>query len=78
MQQRITPQESQMQRAKTLLAAVPPSKSKDWDTPEGRKFCKFVRELRDQGVPVAWVAAQLGLSPTQLYNLLNRSKVVSA
>lgn len=70
--QRIQPTPAQLKHARKLLEKVSVQTRREWSSPDGQEFLAYVEELRNQGVAVAWVADELDLIPSVLYDLLNR------
>jgi hypothetical protein len=63
---------SQAEQVQQLYRDVPVSHTKHWESEEGRAFIAYLCDLRERGIPVAWVAETIGLPPQHLYGLLAR------
>lgn len=69
--QRLQPTREDVAQAKTLLHNVPPL-GLNWNSPPGREFLEFITGKVDEGIPVGWLADQLGLDSNRLYSVLAR------
>jgi hypothetical protein len=71
-QQRIRPTEGQVMALRDLLDGVPVAHRHEWGTRAGQAFLTEVRSTVDRGVPISWLAQELGLSENQLRVVLSR------
>ena len=72
--QRIRPTDDQVQRLRHLFDGVPVAHRYDWNSGEGQTFIAHVRAIANHGVPISWLARDLGLSPNTLHVLLSRHR----
>lgn len=71
-QQRLRPTAAQLQQLRGLLDGIPVAQRYDWTSPAGQDFLAHVRAVADRGVPVSWLAQELGLQQNNLHVLLSR------
>lgn len=73
--QRIRPTPAQIKQLRGLFDGIPVAQRYDWSSPEGRRFLTYVRSIAADGVPVSWLAHELGVPPNHLHVLLSRYRV---
>jgi hypothetical protein len=70
--QRLRPTDAQLRQLRGLLDGIPVAQRYDWTSPAGQTFLAHVRTTTERGVPVSWLAQELGLTQNNLHVLLSR------
>jgi hypothetical protein len=47
---------------------------REWGSARGREFIDYVAELQASGIPLAWLAEELDVPATALYQQLHRTR----
>lgn len=70
--QRIEPTGKQVKRMRDLLGSVPQATRYEWRTDEGQRCLDAMRKLQEEGVPLTWIASELELDITMLYQAFSK------